>query len=391
MTPAAGAGAGRKAAPPGCFALLAGGGTGGHVQPALAIAEALVARGHAPASIQFVGSRRGMEGKLVPEAGFGVTLLPGRGIQRRLTADNVGAVAGLLTACVMALRVVRRRRPRVVVTVGGYAGFPASFAALLQRIPVVVVSYDAVPGAANRIIGRFAAANAVAFAGSVLPRALVTGPPVRSRILNVDRSPAGRQTAAIGLGIDPNRWLVVATGGSLGARTVNNAVVDWCAKWRDRADGAVYHVAGERNLGDVRAAAEASGLLSGEAGLDYRLVGYEPAMPDLLAAGDLVIARAGASTVAEFAAIGVPSILVPLPGSPGDHQTKNASAFQAAGAAVMVVDAECTGEKLAEAVAPLLADPSLRQAMSKAAAGLGHSDAAEQIAAIAESVARKAA
>jgi UDP-N-acetylglucosamine--N-acetylmuramyl-(pentapeptide) pyrophosphoryl-undecaprenol N-acetylglucosamine transferase len=132
-------------------------------------------------------------------------------------------------------------------------------------------------------------------------------------------------------------------------------------------------------------------LLSGEAGLDYRLVGYEPAMPDLLAAGDLVIARAGASTVAEFAAIGVPSILVPLPGSPGDHQTKNASGFQAAGAAVMVADAECTGEKLAEAVAPLLADPSLRQAMSKAAAGLGHSDAAGQIAAIAESVARKAA
>jgi UDP-N-acetylglucosamine--N-acetylmuramyl-(pentapeptide) pyrophosphoryl-undecaprenol N-acetylglucosamine transferase len=374
-----------------CFAVLAGGGTGGHVQPALAVAEALVARGHDRASIHFVGSERGMESKLVPEAGFEVTLLPGRGIQRRLTAANLGAVAGLSSACFKAIGILRQRRPEVVVTVGGYAGFPPSLAAIVERIPVVVVSYDAVPGAANRLIGRFAAANAVAFPGTHLPNARVTGPPVRSNVLAVDRSPTGRRAACGELGLDPSRLVVLVTGGSLGARTVNEAAVAWCSRWRDRSDVAVHHVTGERNLDDVRAAAEAAGLLEAHVALDYRVLAYDHRMPLVLGACDLAIARAGASTVAEFSAIGVPSVLVPLPGSPSDHQTKNARALADAGAAVMIVDAECTGDRLAEVVAPLLAEASVRAAMSEAAKGLGHRDAADQIAVLAESVARSAA
>ncbi|MGD0082292.1 MAG: undecaprenyldiphospho-muramoylpentapeptide beta-N-acetylglucosaminyltransferase [Acidimicrobiales bacterium] len=374
-----------------CFALLAGGGTGGHVQPALAVAEALVARGHERSSIHFVGSERGMEGKLVPEAGFEVTLLPGRGIQRRLTAENLGAVAGIAEACARAIGVVRRRRPAVVITVGGYAGFPPSLAALIERVPVVVVSYDAVPGVANRLIGRFAKANAVAFPGTALPRSRVTGPPVRANVLAVDRSPEGRRQACGDLGLDPGRLIVLATGGSLGARTVNRAVVEWCARSIERSDLDVYHVAGDRNLTDVRTAAQAAGLGAGESALAYQLVGFEQRMPLLLAACDLVIGRAGASTVAELAAIGVSSVLVPLPGSPSDHQTKNAQALARVGASVMVPDAECTGRRLAEVVEPLLSDPARRAEMSEAAAALGHRDAADQIAVLAESVARRAA
>jgi UDP-N-acetylglucosamine:LPS N-acetylglucosamine transferase len=332
-----------------------------------------------------------MESKLVPEAGFEVTLLPGRGIQRRITAANLGAIAGISTACVKALGTLRHYRPAVVVTVGGYAGFPPSFAALVQGVPVVVVSYDAVPGAANRLIGRFAAANAVAFAGTRLPKARVTGPPVRARVLAVDRSTEGRRAASGELGLDPERMIVLATGGSLGARSVNDAVVSWCSRWHDRSDVAVYHVAGERNLEDVTAAAAASGLFGEHMQLDYRLVGYEHRMPLLLAACDLAIARAGASTVAELCAVGVPSVLVPLPGSPSDHQTKNARSLADAGAAVTIADAECTGESLAEVVAPLLAEGPVRTAMGEAAATLGHRDAAEQIAILAESVARRAA
>jgi undecaprenyldiphospho-muramoylpentapeptide beta-N-acetylglucosaminyltransferase len=374
-----------------CFALLAGGGTGGHVQPALAVAEALVARGHDRSTIHFVGSQRGMEGVLVPEAGFEVTLLPGRGIQRRLTAENLGAAAGIAVACARAIGVVRRRRPAVVISVGGYAGFPPSLAALIERVPVVVVSYDAVPGAANRLVGRFASANAVAFPGTALPRTVVTGPPVRPSVLAVDRSPQGRRAACVELGLDPSRLVVLATGGSLGARTVNRAVVDWCAQSIGRADLDVYHVAGERNLAEVRAAAAAAGLVSGVGALAYQLVGFEHSMPSLLAASDLVIGRAGASTVAELAAIGVPSVLVPLPGSPSDHQTRNAEVFARAGAAVMIRDAECSGQRLGEVVEPLLSDPDRRAAMSQAASGLGHRDAADQIAVLAETVARRAA
>ncbi|MGO8876298.1 MAG: UDP-N-acetylglucosamine--N-acetylmuramyl-(pentapeptide) pyrophosphoryl-undecaprenol N-acetylglucosamine transferase [Acidimicrobiales bacterium] len=374
-----------------CFAVLAGGGTGGHVQPALAVAEALVARGHDRSSVHFVGSERGMEATLVPEAGFEVTLLPGRGIQRRLTAENLEAVRGIATACWRALGEIRRRRPAVVVTVGGYAGFPPAFAALLERIPVVVVSYDAVPGAANRLIGRFATANAVAFAGSGLPNARVTGPPVRASVLAVDRSPEGRKAACAELGLDASRLVVLATGGSLGARRLNEAVVSWCQTWRERSDLALWHVAGDRNLADVQAAATSAGLSADGRGLDYRLSGFEHRMPLLLAACDLVVGRAGASTVAELAALGVPSVLVPLPGSPSDHQTKNAQALADGGAAVLVADEDCTGGRLAEVVGPLLSEERLRQSMGEAASRLGHRDAADQIAALAESVARRAA
>jgi UDP-N-acetylglucosamine--N-acetylmuramyl-(pentapeptide) pyrophosphoryl-undecaprenol N-acetylglucosamine transferase len=371
------------------FALLAGGGTAGHVQPALAVAEALVARGHDPAMVHFVGSERGMEARLVPEAGFGVTLLPGRGIQRRLTIENVSAIGGIGAACVQALALLRRHKPAVVVTVGGYAGFPPALAAILERIPVVVVSYDAVPGAANRLIGRFAAASAVAFPGSRLRNAQVTGPPVRASVLSVDRSPRGRRAAREVLGLDPARLTVVVTGGSLGARTLNEAAVAWCAEWKDRGEVTVYHVAGDRDLDAVRQAATAAGLLGGDGALHYRLAGYERRMPELLASCDLVVARAGSSTVAELAALGLPSVLVPLPGAPADHQTRNAATLVDAGAAVLIPDAECTGARLGEVVGPILADPERMSSMGEAASRLGHRDAADRIAVLAESVASR--
>ncbi len=242
------------------FAIVTGGGTGGHVQPALAVAEALVERGHPRSSVHFVGCRHGMEGRLVPEAGFAITLLPGRGIQRRLTAENIGAAAGLSAACAMAVEEVCRRRPCVVITVGGYAGFPSAVAALAERVPVVVVTHDAVPGAVNRYVGRFAAANAVAYPGTSLPRAEVTGPPVRAAVLAVDRSAEGRARARAWLGVGEGRSLVLVTGGSQGARTINVATIEWCGSWRHRSDVAVHHVAGAGNLEQVSREAAAAGL-----------------------------------------------------------------------------------------------------------------------------------
>jgi len=378
---------------PGTFVLLTGGGTAGHVQPALAVGEALVARGHAPSTIRFVGSRRGMEGRLVPEAGFEVTLLPGRGIQRRLTLANLGAVVGLLVACVLAFAILLRRRPRVVVTVGGYAGLPCSAAAIALRVPLVVVSYDAVPGASNRIVARFACKCAVAFASTALPHQVVTGAPLRSSVLKAQRSGQGRDSARAAIGVGSGRFLLAVAGGSLGARRLNEAAIGLAKSWAGRGDLAVYHVAGERNLADVRA--EAAGLGLGPQvstgsgtgiGLDYRLVGYEQQMPALLAACDLAVCRAGASTVAELAAIGTPSVLVPLPGAPHDHQTRNAEALSELGAAVLLGDEDCTPERLCELVESLLADPERLASMGSAAAAAGHRDAADMVAALVESV-----
>jgi len=373
------------------FAVVTGGGTAGHVHPALAVGEALVGRGHEAASIRFVGARRGIEARLVPAAGFEVTLLSGRGIQRRLTLQNLGAIVGLAVACGRALVLLARWRPRVTVTVGGYAGVPASLASVLLRVPLVVVNVDAVPGASNRLAGRFAAASAVGFPGTPLPRAVVTGAPVRASVLEADRSPSSRAEVRAEFQIREDRLLLLVAGGSLGAGRINSATLGLAKAWASRGDVTVFHVAGDRNLATV--GAEAAALDLGpcpgtDARLDYRCVGYEARLPALLAACDLAVCRAGASTVAELSAIGTPSILVPLPGAPGDHQTKNAESLEHAGAAITLSDGDCTPERLEELVSVLFSGPSRLETMGLAAGSVGHRDAADRVAALAESKAR---
>ena len=327
---------------PPTFALVTGGGTAGHVQPALAVAEALVARGHEPATIRFVGSRRGMEGRLVPEAGFEVTLLPGRGIQRRLTLENLGALGGLVVALVLATAIVLRRRPRVVVTVGGYAGLPGALAAVALRVPLVVVSFDAAPGASNRLVARFARTCAVAFEAQLAPE---PGPhrgaaapcragrrPLARRAQHRTRRPR-----------DSRRSLPARRGGRLARRSPAQRRRRWARQGlglaRRRHDLPRCGRAEPRALTAEAAELGLGPQAAGEGGLDYRLVGYERRMPELLAACDLAVCRAGASTVAELAAIGTPSVLVPLPGAPNDHQTRNAEALAEPGAAVLLADA----------------------------------------------------
>ena len=169
---------GRPVADSATYALVAGGGTAGHVLPGLAVARALVDRGHDSSSIHFVGSDRGLERSLVPDAGFAVTLLPGRGIQRRLTLENIAAAWGLLRAVAKGISIVRRRRPKVVLVLGGYASIACTVGAVIWRIPIVVMEQNARAGAANRLAGRFAKACAVPFAETDLPRSVLTGKPV---------------------------------------------------------------------------------------------------------------------------------------------------------------------------------------------------------------------
>lgn len=371
------------------FAVVTGGGTGGHVSPALAVAEALVARGHEPSEIEFVAGRHGIESRLVPEAGFRLHRLPGKGIKRSASLSNLSAAAGLLGAFLAAVVMAGRRRPRVVVTVGGYAGLPYALAAVLWRIPLLVVSFDAVPGAANRLAGRFATCAAVSYPGTPLPRAVVTGPPVRRQVLELERSAPARSATMARLGLDPARRLVVVTGGSLGAGRLNTAAIGAAARLAGRGDLALYHLCGERNLAEARAAATAAGLDGLDpAGLEYRLTGFDPALGAAMAASELVVSRAGASTVAELTTIGVASVLVPLPGAPGDHQAKNAAVLEREGAAVVLADGTCTPERLAEVIDGLLASGKLAE-MGEAARRLGRPGAADEIARLAEELASR--
>lgn len=359
--------------------VVAGGGTVGHVSPGVAIAEALVRRGCPRTSIHFVGSRRGVEATRVPGAGFSLTLLPGRGIQRRLTAENIGAVVGLAAAFVAAFVLLVRRRPRVVLSLGGYASAPCGVAAALLRIPIVVAEQNAIPGAANRLVGRAARACAVSFEGTDLPHAVLTGNPVRPEVLAVDRV-ADRDAARARLGVDAGRTLVLAYGGSLGARTVNRAVWGALDALADRSDLAIRHVIGDRGWQERPAGGRGEGPATDGTGLLYQAVRYEEDMPSALCAADVVLSRAGASTVFELAAVGVGSILVPLPIATEDHQTANARVLEQAGAAVVVPDAEFDAVRLVAELDALLAVPGRLEAMAANARTVGRPDAAERVA-----------
>jgi len=358
------------------FALVAGGGTGGHVYPAIALADALVADGHARTEIHFVGAQRGLEATAVPAAGFSIDLLPGRGLQRRLTVANIGALYENVVAFWRAFRLVGRLRPRVVVGVGGYASLPSVVAAWIRRIPIVVHEQNAAPGLANRVATRLGAKVAVAIPGTPLTGATVVGNPVRREVLDVERAPQS------------DRVLVGVFGGSLGARRINDSVLGCYDLWRHRATLAVRHVAGRRDYADC--VQRLDSMRREDDALHYELVEYEDDMPGLYARSGLMVCRAGAVTVAELAAAGVPAILVPLPGAPGDHQTANAKAFASNGAAVVLADAECTPDRLAEVVEPLIGDPERLQAMGRAARDQARPDAAVALAALVEGAARAA-
>jgi UDP-N-acetylglucosamine--N-acetylmuramyl-(pentapeptide) pyrophosphoryl-undecaprenol N-acetylglucosamine transferase len=390
--------------------VIAGGGTGGHIVPSLQIARALVDRGHRAESIELYGSRRGQESSTWPTLEFPYTLLPGRGVRRSLRPSawwvNAGAVLGLAWACLRAFGSFLTRRPRVVVIVGGYASFPAGLAAVLTRVPLVSMNTDAVPGAVNRLLGRFAAANAVAFAETDLPRTHVTGTPVWPELATLERTPHGQASSRAALGLPVHRQTVACAGGSLGARRVNRAVADLAGAWAGCADRALYHVTGRRDYeafaresvaetaesaADTAAETVISGTAGNESdghGLCYRVVPYEDRMPDLYNAADVCVVRAGAMTVAELLVSGVPAILVPLPGAPRDHQTRNADAVVTMGAAILVPDDECDGRRLSLELDALLSDPDRLRAMGEAARANGHPDAAARVAELVDAHAR---
>ncbi|HWG72839.1 MAG TPA: UDP-N-acetylglucosamine--N-acetylmuramyl-(pentapeptide) pyrophosphoryl-undecaprenol N-acetylglucosamine transferase [Acidimicrobiales bacterium] len=372
------------------FAVIAGGGTGGHVIPAIAIARALVDRGHPRDSIHFVGSRRGIEGRLVPAAGFPITVLPGRGLVRGMAPANLAAASGIIVAVIRAVALLGRLRPSVVVSVGGYASVPCTVAASVWRIPLVVAEQNAVPGAANRLAGKVAVAAATSFPGTALPRATLTGNPVRAEVLAVDRRPSGRAAARAELGLPAEGAVIAVVTGSLGSRRVNRAVVELAERWADRPGVAINHVIGERDWAELGArGAPQPGLQPVEqpgqpAGLFYRKVRFEERMDLLYASADVAVGRAGATSVAELAVVGLPAVLVPLPGAPGDHQTRNARNMEAAGAAVVVPDRECDAQRLGAELDALLGDPVALVRMGEAARRAAHPGAADAVATLVE-------
>lgn len=365
--------------------VVAGGGTAGHVLPALAVADTLVARGVDQQTIAFIGSGRGVEKRLVPAAGYVLTQLSGRGIQRSFSAKatlaNLKAATGIALGTARTVASFVRRRPAIVLSVGGYASVPACIAARITGVPLVLAESNARAGRSVRAFRRYAKAAAVAFDGTGLDRAVNTGNPVRREIIELagqDRAVAGANARAE-LGVTPGVFVLTVFGGSLGARRINEAVLGVCGLWPDRPL-LIRHVVGER---DLRWAQDhRNAWLAGhpEAALVYEQVAYEDRMPLWYLASDLVVCRAGATSVADLAATGTPAILIPLPSAAEDHQTANARAVVADGAAVLLADTDVSAERLAREVEALMNDDARRDAMATAQRRRARLDAGDAVA-----------
>jgi UDP-N-acetylglucosamine--N-acetylmuramyl-(pentapeptide) pyrophosphoryl-undecaprenol N-acetylglucosamine transferase len=286
------------------------------------------------------------------------------GLQRSLSIRNIAFVPKLVRSTWQAIRLVRRLSPKVIVNVGGYASFPATAAAMLCRVPIVVVSYDHRPGLVSRLVARRAAASAVAFEGSVLPRATLTGAPVRQEVLAVDRQ-RDRKDARSELGLPQDRFVFAVFGGSLGSKRLNDVTSEAVDRLADRRDLAVYHVVGERNM------AEAAPGRDGGHGIMYQVLGYEDRMPLVYAAADLMMTRAGAATIAELATVGMPSLTVPWPGASENHQVENARELSEGHGAVLIEEDDLTVERLVGEIEDLTCSPARLLEMSVAARAIG--------------------
>ena len=368
--------------------LLAGGGTGGHVYPALALAGALRRRDPG-ARLLFAGSASGMEAALVPAAGVpfaGLTVRPPRSRSplRAAIAIATGAVA-----LVQAVALVARFRPDAVVATGGIAAAPPVLAAWLARVPVVLLEGNAAPGRANAFLARFARAVAVtsddAAAHITGGRALVTGLPVRPEVFSTRRSDGLRA-----FGLDPARRTVLVIGGSQGAARLNAAVDEMAASLAGRADLQILHQTGRgwrgRTEAPAPAAAAAPAGAAGAKGLRHARVPYFDQIGLAYACADLVISRSGATALAEITACGLPAVLVPYRYAAGGHQAANAAPLIRAGAAVLVDDAALDGAALAHAVLEVLDAPRRRDAMADRSRALGRPDAADRVLALVEGV-----
>ncbi|NLO26950.1 MAG: undecaprenyldiphospho-muramoylpentapeptide beta-N-acetylglucosaminyltransferase [Actinobacteria bacterium] len=355
--------------------LIAGGGTAGHVVPALALADVLSSRS---LEVAFCGTGRGMERELVPRAGYPLYAVRIRGFERRLGLSTLRTLGSIPVAGVDAWRLLRTFRPDCVIGVGAYASGPVVAEAAAGRVPTVAVEMDSYMGWTNRILSRMVDKVCLSFPD---PRRtgekyIYTGRPLRPALLS-----ATRDEGLVRFGLDPARDVLLVFGGSLGSHTLNEATVDAFA--RTATPFQIVHITGEREHARV-----AEALSGPDANAAYQIHAFLDDFPLALAAADAVVGRAGGS-VSEVLARGVPSLLVPYPLATGDHQTVNARTVAEAGAALMITDADLTAKDLAEAVATLL-DPHTNRRMSEAALRLARPDAAVRIAdVVVELIARR--
>lgn len=356
--------------------IVTGGGTGGHIYPALSIADGF-ARRHPSAEVLYVGTREGLEAQVVPSRGLPFQTVEVRGLVGKSPRNLIRGLSALRRGMGQARSIVRQFAPDAVVGTGGYVSGPVVWAAARLGVPALVQEQNAVPGVTNRLLALVADRVLVPHqrAAGRFPRrarTVVTGNPVRREIVEADRDLSRRA-----LGFPPQGRLVLAVGGSRGAATLNRALLDLVRQQPERGFHLLW-IAGQVHHHQIQSELQAGDLKPGG---DFvtRVLPYTDQMPEALAAADLAVARAGAMTLAEITARGLPSILIPFPHATHQHQEWNARALAEAGAAVVLRNGELTGAALWRQINGLLASPENLEAMALQAGELGRPEALEAI------------
>lgn len=360
--------------------ILAGGGSAGHISPMVATAEALRAADPS-VTLACVGTPRGIESTVVPQAGLDLTFVPAVPFPRALNLDLL-TMPGRLTGAVLVARgLLKKHKAQVVVGFGGYASLPVYLAASSLRIPVVVHEQNPLPGLANRIAARFAHRVCVSFPGTPLPKAEYVGLPVRAAISQLDR-PALREAARREFGLPSTGPVLLVSGGSQGAASINRAVEGAMSDLL-AAGVSILHVLGQKNMTPTTMA-----RTDVNAGAAYEPVAYVNQMERAYAAADLMVGRSGAGTVVETAIVGLPGIFVPLPHGNGE-QARNATTLVEAGGCVLIQDRDLTADRLRAEVLRIIQHPEVLARMAAAGRGMVPADAAARVAAIVLEAARR--
>ena len=359
--------------------IIAGGGSGGHLFPGLALARELTEKDGV--NVLFVGAEKGIESRIVPKSGFQIKFLPAEGVMGKSAPAKIKAVYKMAVSFFKARGLMASFRPDVVIGTGGYASFSPVLAAWSCQIPSLIMEQNVAPGAANKLLARVAGAVAVTYQESMpyFPRAksFLTGNPVRKEILDAKRSNASFET----FGLAPDLFTVFVFGGSSGARAINSALIGALEHLLDlKQDIQFLHQSGESDYQGVREAYRRTGFRAMVAPFVFQ-------MPEAYAASDLVISRAGATTLAELTALGKPAILIPYPYA-GEHQDANARKLEGVGAAMLIRERELSAEALAANIRLLMEDENIRNGMSSQSRVIGKPDAARSVADIALSLVR---
>jgi len=365
--------------------IVSGGGTGGHIYPALTIIRALQ-RKVSDAEFLYVGTAHGMEADIIPKEGLPFATVDIRGFEHHLSAANLLRAGKAMHGVLNAMRIVRQFRPHVAIGTGGYVCGPILLAASLMHVPSLIQEQNVIPGITNRILSKFvtkiAAGSAAAARHFPKAKTVVTGNPIRAEVMGADARDGFRA-----YGFDPKLPVVLVSGGSLGARAINRAMIDILVEAQKYETVQYLHATGKKEYEDVVQRLQAAGV-----NLEHpciKVVPYLYDMPQAEAMAKLAIFRAGAIGLAELTARGIPAILVPYPYAAENHQEFNAREMEKAGAAKVILNSDLTSETLASALAELLTEPSKLADMAAASKAMGRPQAAEAIANLVLEIARR--